>query len=297
MQKNRSHVTSAFIVTALSVLAATMPLLRSAHAQDPLPQFRQEWRNRDYADLRNPLIDYWYSLNGQDNFEVDFMIGTTLWNLSDSRDQGCQYLQSMAGVYGDVNQAHDVAGERVNLATALCNDCKVSCPHAETMFVLKKPRRRADILGSVRPQHRASQGLQTSDAVDIRSVVGRTAPLQNAIIAGHTFDFGVEARYVLASVDNAVVQIGVEEYPKSAGGCQGVLHNTNGGNDFKIKRGSGALSTVVTWRGDHPAYPGGGYLSLGAIFADPQSGNVFRQFGIFAQYCYAFVPAGGHRID
>ncbi len=140
-------------------------------------------------------------------------------------------------------------------------------------------------------------GAQSNDAVEVKSVVGQTAPLANTIIAGQPFEFTVVAEYFLASADNAVLQVGAEEYPKSAGGCKGAVHQTNGGNKFGISRGKGSRRMAVTWRGDHPVYAGGGYITFSAGYVDAATNDVLRQFGPFTQYCYRFVPAGGERID
>jgi hypothetical protein len=138
---------------------------------------------------------------------------------------------------------------------------------------------------------------QNEDTMGIQSVVGRTAPLENTIIAGSAFEFTVTVQYSLASTDNVDLRIVVEEYPKSAGGCNGDQHQSNGGDGFRLDRGSGTHRMPIRWRGDHPAYPGGGYITFAGTYSDGATNHVFRKFGPFKQYCYRFVPAGGQRID
>jgi len=138
---------------------------------------------------------------------------------------------------------------------------------------------------------------QNQDTLELQSVVGRTAPLENTIIAGQPFEFTITVQYSLASADNVDLRIVVEEYPKSAGGCNGDKHQTNGGDGFRLDRGIGTHRMPIKWRGDHPVYPGGGYITFAGTYSDGATNHVFRRFGPFTQYCYRFVPAGGQRID
>ncbi len=149
---------------------------------------------------------------------------------------------------------------------------------------------------------------QNDDAVSIRSVQGRTHCVErgcDSIFAGQPFAFNLNFHYVLASADRAGLGFRVEEYPKGAGGCTGAVHQTNwGGTDVVIRRGNADGSTIVLWRGDHPVYRGGGYITFSAVYYDPlrpgeSRPNVFRAFGPFSQYCYRFVDLteGGQPID
>jgi len=141
-------------------------------------------------------------------------------------------------------------------------------------------------------------GSQNGDSVDIESVVGKTAPLANTIIAGQPFVFEVQVRYALVSANNAYLQIAAEEYPKSAGGCKGDVHETNGQRGKMIPQGTGRASMTATWQGDHPVYAGGGYITLWFAYADsPQFHHLYAVFRGFTQYCYAFVPLPRQRID
>src|SRR5262249_902496 len=54
-------------------------------------------------------------------------------------------------------------------------------------------------------------------------------------------------------------------------------------------RGNGDGTAFVNWLGDHPVYPGGGYITFSAGYVDPAN-NVFRSFPTFSQYCYHFTP-------
>jgi hypothetical protein len=125
-----------------------------------------------------------------------------------------------------------------------------------------------------------------TDSVDIISI--SPAP-GTTIESGQPFQ--VQLHYTLFSTDKAVLALYIEQFPGTAEGCQGSVHQTNGGTNVPITRGEHELSITVEWLGD----TGSGYLTAGVNFwtygGDEQPvAPQIKAFGTFPNYCYPFSP-------
>jgi hypothetical protein len=86
-------------------------------AQANLVQLKQLFLAQDYADLFNPLLDYVSSLQGNSNFESDYMMGVTLCN-SGYEDDGRAYLyQTQVKFSSPASQIFN--GQNVSLSNAI----------------------------------------------------------------------------------------------------------------------------------------------------------------------------------
>jgi len=134
---------------------------------------------------------------------------------------------------------------------------------------------------------------QTNDLVTFRSVV---SPLTTTLFVtpGYATRITVTLNYALASTSSAALTLYAEEYPETAGGCRGDVHQTNGGNNYPVQRGKGVATATVIWPGNGaagaaPVYPTG-YVTVGASFETPDGSQQIRGFGLFSQVCYHFGP-------
>ena len=88
-------------------------------AQSNVAQFKQLFRDGNYGDLFDPLLNYMSSLGGNANFELDYMMGVTLCNLSGYEDDGRAYLDRTQQKFSVSAQIFD--GHRVSLPDAIRN--------------------------------------------------------------------------------------------------------------------------------------------------------------------------------
>jgi hypothetical protein len=141
----------------------------------------------------------------------------------------------------------------------------------------------------------APANSQTNDSVQIRDI--EPPPKTWLLVSpGHATRIRVVTSYALSSADRAALSVFAEEYPESAGGCRGAVHQTNGGSQLLIKRGTGTATIDVIWpansgAGARPLNPSG-YVAVGANFFTPDGNTQIRNFGLFANVCYHFAPEG-----
>jgi GH24 family phage-related lysozyme (muramidase) len=136
---------------------------------------------------------------------------------------------------------------------------------------------------------------QTNDSVQIQNI-GPPPQTLLGVSQGSATRISVTVNYALSSADRASLFVFAEEYPESAGGCRGDVHQTNGGSQSLIQRGTGVATITVIWPGNgganaKPVYPSG-YVTVGANFLTPDGNTQIRSFGSFTRFCYHFVPGG-----
>jgi len=140
-------------------------------------------------------------------------------------------------------------------------------------------------------QYSAAPSVQAGNG-DILWLFAPDPPTANDVHTGHPMPIKLSMKYVLASADYARLQVFVEEFPQSAGGCDGSVHKTNGGGYFPIQRGTVERPISITWRGDAPVYPRG-YFTVGANLSTADGKTSLGSFNLFTGICYRFSPAGG----
>jgi len=91
----------------------------SLMAQSNVAQFKQLFLSGNYSDLFDPLLNYMSSLGGNANFELDYMMGVTLCNLSGYEDDGRAYLNRTQQKFPVSAEIFD--GHRVSLIDAIRN--------------------------------------------------------------------------------------------------------------------------------------------------------------------------------
>lgn len=108
------------------------------------------------------------------------------------------------------------------------------------------------------------------DSVNIRSVAPPAGtPL--AYIQANDIRCTVTVDYVLNSADSALLRVYLNEFPQTAGGCQGNATMTDGAMDYRIQRGQGTARLFINWPAPKsstprsPYYPQG-FLTFGALF-------------------------------
>jgi hypothetical protein len=108
------------ILKKIAISLVTVALSVSLIAQSNLAQFKQLFLAGNYDDLLGPLVDYTLSLNGNSSFEVDYMTGMTLCNVSGHENDGRSYLRLTQSKFAVSAQVFD--GRRVSLSNAM-NNC------------------------------------------------------------------------------------------------------------------------------------------------------------------------------
>ena len=130
-------------------------------------------------------------------------------------------------------------------------------------------------------------GTPVTDSVKIRSIAPRPqTPLRQSA------DIQIELLYSLFSADKAILNVYLEEFPQSAGRCDGAVHQTNGAITMPVARGEHVLPVTVHWPGNSAA----GFLTIGASFwkdVDGQPVGPPTDMGLFHEFCFAFGPADG----
>lgn len=91
----------------------------SLTAQSNVAQFKQLFLSGNYGDLFDPLLNYTSSLAGNADFELDYMMGVTLCNLSGYEPDGRAYLNRTQQKFSLSAQIFD--GHSVSLRDALRN--------------------------------------------------------------------------------------------------------------------------------------------------------------------------------
>ncbi len=86
------------LVVAIAFPAAAV--FSPTTGQDQLSDLKSEWRAQKYREVLRPLLDYRDSLGDAGDFEVDYMIGTSLCHLSNLRSDGINYLRHLPAAYG-----------------------------------------------------------------------------------------------------------------------------------------------------------------------------------------------------
>jgi len=138
-------------------------------------------------------------------------------------------------------------------------------------------------------------GSTSTDSLGITLVDPLPGPAGNDLITGQPVPLKMKVKYTLASNDHARLAIFAEEFPSTAGGCKGPVHQTNGGRNIQIDRGTGNQSITVVWLGNGPRYLKG-YIAIGANLLTADGSQVISLFP-FTTACYSFFPPGGQRID
>jgi len=127
-------------------------------------------------------------------------------------------------------------------------------------------------------------GTPFADSVKIRSI---SPPPQTKL--RQSTDIQLELLYSLFSADKAILAVYLEEFPESAGRCDGAAHQTNGGIRVPVARGEHVLPVTVHWPGNSAA----GFLTVGASFwkdVDGQPVGPSTDVGLFHEFCFSFGP-------
>lgn len=128
-----------------------------------------------------------------------------------------------------------------------------------------------------------------------RVVLEKVAPEPGTpLMIGHPVQFRAELQSTLVSHDTAILQVYVEMFPKSAGGCVGPSSETNGGTYANVRRGTSTLVMNILWPGSAPGPVAWteGFISLGASFWINRNQQM-RSFGILRPtWCYPY--SAGH---
>jgi hypothetical protein len=88
-----------FIIAILILfyLCATSPALST---QDDLESIKNDWENKHYSEVLPKLLAYKKGVGKDKNdFEIDYMIATSLCNVPKVAKQGCQYFMWMTITY------------------------------------------------------------------------------------------------------------------------------------------------------------------------------------------------------
>lgn len=137
------------------------------------------------------------------------------------------------------------------------------------------------------PSPNAQQvALQTDRVVLVRVV---PAPGTRLVI-GHPVQFRADVQSTLVSRDAAILQVYVDMFPKSAGGCVGSSNETNGGTYVNVRKGTFTFLVNILWPGSAPGPVAWteGFMSLGASFWITRDQQM-RSFGILQPtWCYPF---------
>jgi hypothetical protein len=113
-------------------------------------------------------------------------------------------------------------------------------------------------------------------------------------------EFHARVRYTLASMERAVLTIGAEHYWGIAQGCRdpGAAHQTEGGTQTLLQKGTGEVDLTLTWLGDADSrtkipktVPT--FLGLGGRIWPEANGAPVPPAGpyISSSYCYAVLPS------
>jgi hypothetical protein len=135
----------------------------------------------------------------------------------------------------------------------------------------------------------------SGDTLWISAVDPLPRPAGNDLHSGQDIQIRLRAKYILNIADQATLHVYLEEFPFSAGGCTGAVHQTNGAGDVLITRGSAIRLLTAVWRGSSPSYPKG-YIAVGGSIFTTDGNREIGSFG-YSPICYHFFPPGGQGID
>jgi hypothetical protein len=92
----------------------------------------------------------------------------------------------------------------------------------------------------------------SGDTLWLSAVDPLPRPAGNDLFSGNDIPIKLRAKYIFNTAGQARLHVYLEEFPFSAGGCTGSVHQTNGGGDVLIAHGSAILPLTAVWRGSSP---------------------------------------------
>src|SRR6266699_760084 len=106
-------------------LAAALLLGAIVWGQESFSAIKTRWRMGQYLSVIGPLLDLRDSVPNQLNFEADYMLGTALCRLPQTKQRGCDYMTWMRSSYRGPTMFDQVA---ININ----GDYQACCPAAVT---------------------------------------------------------------------------------------------------------------------------------------------------------------------
>jgi PAN domain len=98
----------------------TMVALSRTEGQDQVSNLKTDWRAQRFSKVLRPLLEYRDSLGAGGDFEVDYMIGTSMCHISDFNRDGISYLWTLPAAYpGGLT----FDGRKVSIAKAVNDYC------------------------------------------------------------------------------------------------------------------------------------------------------------------------------